>query len=118
MAVKYIDYVPNNVSDIRTTHMKIEVFYCAGGINYGTYKKDPQGICLRLLPVSLRFTETMRIESFGGFTGQSYLLEELSRKSAKKLAQWEGKIMSLAENIHAVYLESGYAGVKTFLETL
>lgn len=98
------------------THLKLNVYYSTGDLNYATYKPNPKGICVTVGPVQREELGNMIRESFMGFSGQSYLLEDLTRKSAKKEAFWNAKISAIADDILNAYLATGFAGVQEVIK--
>ena len=73
--------VKNN--DSKTTHIKVEVYYSLGGMNYFTYKTERRGYYLSVCPVTIEERDGWRSEGFTLFTGTKWLLKEVKRKSAK-----------------------------------
>lgn len=92
-------YIPVNTNDKRITHLKCEVDYSLGGVNYFTYRNEPRGYYVHVSPVE------RREEIYGGrkiisegymcFSGVKQLVKAVSRKSAKAQAEAE----KLAETI-------------------
>lgn len=64
-----------------STHVRLEVFYNKGGINYFTGKTEPRGYWLSALPVK----ETEHFTSTIPTDGVKQFLEEANRFSQKKL---------------------------------
>ena len=91
---------------------EIQVYYHLGGMNYFTYKQEPRGIYVSIQPC--KFIER------GGYTmveccpmnGCKFLLEELKRANAKKLAQWEECVAMYAEQLAKAYIENDRAEVR------
>ena len=68
------------------THIKVEVFYTKGGVNYFTGTTERRGIYLSVSPVKLTIYENgSRSEGYVAFTGTKQFIEELKRYSDKKL---------------------------------
>lgn len=71
-------------------HIKAELYYAKGGINYATYKTESRGIWISLGPVNLEVTPTATVEKFGlsfdGKTKKLFLLP-LGRANARALRQ-------------------------------
>lgn len=78
---KYIEVKENPA---KVTHLKIELYYDLGGMNYFTGKAENRGYYLSVTPVT-------RGTSAGGFTSESYTaftgikqnIKQVTRKSAK-----------------------------------
>ena len=66
-------------------HLKIEVYYNKGGINYFTYKTDPRGYWLSMTVVERDTRESgVVIESFSLFgSGFRHFLLEVKKQGAK-----------------------------------
>ncbi len=78
-------------------HLKIEVYYNKGGINYFTYKTDPRGYWLSMTIVERDTRESgVVIESFSLFgSGFRHFLLEVKKQSEKSYE----KAVSLAEEM-------------------
>lgn len=72
------------------THIKCELYYNLGGINYFTYKEEPRGYYVSVSPV----TRSGNCESYMGFSGIKKCVLEVKR--ASKAA--EAKAESLMED--------------------
>jgi len=78
--------------------MEMEIYYSLGGINYFTGGTNRRGIYAMITPVELNGT----MKSFtlmGSKSGMKMLLEELPRKSQKKVDSWAKRIEPIAEKI-------------------
>lgn len=96
---KYIELKANGKS---ATHLKCEVFYSLGGMNYFTGKREGRGYYASVVPVERkRYENGMVMEGFIAFTGTKILLKEVSRKSAKAEAEAE----KIAENEFSKLIE-------------
>ena len=65
------------------THIKTEVYYNLGGMNYFTGKAEKRGYYASASPVEKR----EHSESYVGFTGLKMLVKEVGRKSKKAEAE-------------------------------
>ena len=84
---KYLELKANGQN---ATHLKCEVYYSLGGMNYFTYKKEPRGYYASVTPVERKsYGNGMMMEGYMAFTGTKMLLKEVSRKSAKAEAEAE-----------------------------
>lgn len=80
---KYIELKQNNTA----THLKVEVYYKLGGINYCTYKQEPRGYYLSVSPVTLERGPGYTMETYRAFSGVKQILKTVTRKSAKAEAE-------------------------------
>jgi len=79
MSRQYKRYIER--SDLKgATHLEIRVNYNIGGMSYFSGRMIPRGYYLSITPVN----KTDRMISFTAFTGQSKLLFETARFSAKQ----------------------------------
>lgn len=90
----------------KNTELKIEVYYHKGGLNYFTYKNEPRGYYVSVLPVEIqRMDNGIVMESFAAFSGIKSFLKEVSRKSNKGYNDAciiaEGVIPELTEKVLA-----------------
>lgn len=81
-----------------TTHLKIEVYYHLGGMNYFTYKEEKRGYYLSVSPVE----KHGGMESYVGFSGIKQLVKGVARKSAKAEAEAEKIASEQVENLIAM----------------
>lgn len=65
------------------THLKIEVYYHKGGMNYFTYKQEARGYWLSVCPVELAKGNGHTMETYTAFSGSKLLMKEVKRKSDK-----------------------------------
>lgn len=72
-------YIPVLTGD--ATHLKIEVYYSKGGMNYFTSSNEKRGIYISVTPV----TKGENSERFVGFSGTKSLLFEMKRFNQKTL---------------------------------
>ena len=74
------------ITSDKGTHIKVEVFYTKGGINYFTGTTERRGIYLSISPVKLTIYEGGgRSEGYVAFTGVKQFVTELKRANDKKL---------------------------------
>lgn len=83
---KYLAVKENNKG---VTHLKIELRYNLGGINYFTYEKNARGYYLYVTPVTRQTRNGYTMESFVGFSGIKECIKTVKRKSQK--AELEAK---------------------------
>ena len=89
---KYLELKANGKS---ATHLKCEVYYSLGGMNYFTYERERRGYYASVTPVERKSCGNgVMMEGYMAFTGTKMLLKEVSRKSAKAEAEAE----KIAEN--------------------
>lgn len=72
---KYLPLEPNESA----THLKVEVYYSKGGMNYFTGSNEKRGIYLSVSPVTRRENS----ESYIGFSGIKKHLVDMARFSQK-----------------------------------
>lgn len=72
---KYLPLEPN----ASATHLKVEVYYSKGGMNYFTSSNEKRGIYLSVSPV----TRKENSESYMGFSGIKKHLVDMARFSQK-----------------------------------
>lgn len=95
---------------IKTAHgnnIEVEVYYSLGGYNVFTYETEKRGIYLSVGPIEL----SDGMVCFTAFSGSKIFLEELKRKNAKKLAEWEKRIEPIAEQIAKAFVEQNGAEI-------
>lgn len=113
-------YIAVNENDKKVTHIKCEVDYSLGGINYFTYKQEPRGYYVHVSPVE------RKVEDYGGrrivsegfmmFSGVKQLVKEVSRKSAKAEAEAEKIAETVFPTLVAYICEK--EGLSLALETV
>lgn len=72
---KYLQLETNSSA----THLKVEVYYSKGGMNYFTGSNEKRGIYLSVSPV----TRSERSESYMGFSGIKKHLVDMARFNQK-----------------------------------
>lgn len=79
-----LEYLPLMAWDANT-HLKVEVYYHLGGMNWFTARSENRGYYLSVSPIERHIHEGgYTTESFVMLTGRKLLLLECSRKSAKQ----------------------------------
>lgn len=94
---------------------EIHVYYYLGGMNYFTYKQEPRGIYVSIQPCKVTDRGGYNIIEYCPMNGAKFLLEELKRANAKKLAQWEECVAMYAEQLAKAYMENDRAEVRQLL---
>lgn len=88
----------------RATHLKIEVYYLKGGMNYFTCADERRGIYISVSPVS-RTTQTYGTsESYIAFTGTKIFVKEMKRYNQKAFDEYQVD-EKLMENLIKLVLE-------------
>ncbi len=108
---KYIE-VKENPSKV--THLKIELYYDLGGMNYFTGRAENRGYYLSVSPVT-------RGTSAGGFTSESYTaftgikqnIKQVTRKSAKAEAEAEKLATDVMEKLIDYVCKKNELEIKT-----
>lgn len=77
------------------THLKIEVYYNKGGMNYFTYKDEKRGYYIAVSPVE----KSGNLESFIAFSGIKQLITEVKRQSEKAYLQAISEGEKLEKNL-------------------
>ena len=66
--------------------LDIDISYCEGGIDYGTYRQKPRGYYLSVSPIEEGYSASgMKFTAFSLFSGLTQLIEPANRFSQKKL---------------------------------
>lgn len=94
---KYIEIKENPA---KITHLKIELRYSLGGMNYFTGRAENRGYYLLVTPVT-RGTSAggFIMESYTAFTGIKQIIKQVTRKSAKAEAEAEKLAADAMENL-------------------
>lgn len=75
------------------THLKIELRYSKGGMNYFTYQHERRGYYLMITPVERKdYGNGLMMEGMVVFSGIKKLLKEVKRQSAKAEAEAESMV--------------------------
>lgn len=84
MADKTVRYYKVNNNPI-ATHLKAEIYYSLGGMNYFTSRVERRGYYMSISPVKRSNSSGCVMESYTAFTGLKQCVSEVSRKSQKKM---------------------------------
>ena len=87
-------------SDTKTTHIKCEVYYSKGGVNYFTYKNEARGYYMSVTPVERK----NGFESFIAFTGCKTCILPVARQSKKQADIAKGKFLTMYKGFLATAL--------------
>lgn len=81
-------YIKVKENPAKVTHLKIELYYDLGGMNYFTGRAENRGYYLSVSPVT-RGTSAggFSSESYTAFTGIKQNIKQVTRKSAKAEAE-------------------------------
>lgn len=110
-------YVPIPSSEARVaTHIKIEVQYSKGGLNYFTYKEEPRGVYVIVTPVEVKDQGGYQMEQYTAFSGVKSCVKALKRKSEKAEQEIWAKIEPVCERIAKGFLAHDITGVHNVLE--
>jgi hypothetical protein len=77
------EYIP--IESEKATHLKVQLYYDKGGMNYFTGGTQRRGLYLSVSPVSRSESGVFATESYTAFTGTKQLIKELKRFSDKAL---------------------------------
>lgn len=88
--------------------LKVEVYYSLGGMNYFTYKSEPRGYYLSVMPIERIDRGSYFVETQAAFSGYKTILKEVKRKSKKAETEAEQLASELMQSIvNAVLSEQG-----------
>lgn len=90
--IKYLKLQENSA---KVTHLKIELYYSLGGMNYFTSRAESRGYYLSVTPVERCVSSGYTSECYTAFTGLKQLVKGVKRKSQKA----EKEAENLAENL-------------------
>ena len=76
----YLELEPEPIPNLKATHLKVELYYSLGGMNFFTYVNEPRGYYLLVSPV----TRERNWESFRAFTGTKQCILPVKRQTPKK----------------------------------
>ena len=109
---RYIELKENATA----THLRVEIYYTLGGINYATYRQEPRGYYLSVVPVTRENRYGCTMESFTAFTGVKQILKEVSRRSAKAEAQAEENAQNYIHDlVNYVCSKNGFSVPEEFI---
>ena len=84
---KYLAVLPN---DKNITHLKVEMYYDKGGMNYFSGCHEGRGIKLSISPVQREERENkIVVESYTAFSGFKKLVKEMARYNKKTCDTFE-----------------------------
>lgn len=66
------------------THLRVEVYYSKGGINYFTCNNEKRGYYVQVSPVTREERGGCTFETYAAFSGYKRLVKETSKKLGKK----------------------------------
>lgn len=90
--IKYLKVQENSA---KVTHLKIELYYSLGGMNYFTARAESRGYYLSVTPVERCVSRGYTSERYTAFSGIKQLVKVVKRKSQKA----EREAENLAENL-------------------
>lgn len=86
-------YIALKENGQKATHLKIELYYSKGGMNYFTYRQERRGYYLSVAPVERKdYGNGLMMEGTVLFSGIKKLLKEVKRQSAKAEAEAESMV--------------------------
>lgn len=71
------------------THIKVELYYTKGGMNYFSGKTDARGLYLSVSPVSISSGDGYTTETYSAYSGVKRHVHEMSRFSQSTLEKYE-----------------------------
>lgn len=80
---RYYKVIENN-SNTKATHLKAEIYYSLGGMNYFSSKVESRGYYISVSPVERTQRDYGTMESYTAFTGLKQCVIPVERKSKKK----------------------------------
>lgn len=86
------------------THLKIQLYYSKGGMNYFSGTTERRGIYLSVSPVSVFQGNGYTTETYTGFSGVKELVEECARFNPKRFEAMEepaDRVKALVEHVCA-----------------
>ena len=91
-------YIP--VQTEKATHLKVELYYSKGGMNYFTGNTVRRGLYLSVSPVTLtKYEGGGSSEGYTAFTGTKQLVKELKRFSDKAMNEAVAEFMAEGNEI-------------------
>ena len=92
-------------ADPKVTHLRVDLTYNKGGMNVWTYKQEPRGYYMTIVPV---FRDGI-MEGFTAFSGKKYLMKSVTRASAKQEQEaWNGVRAFIGDDLRGVVRNMGY----------
>ena len=91
----------------KVTHLKAEIYYSLGGMNYITSRVENRGYYISVSPVKREHDTYGIMESYTAFTGLKQCVLPVQRKSQKKLHEaieyFENNILDFMNNYFSNY---------------
>lgn len=93
-------YIKVKENPAKVTHLKIELYYDLGGMNYFTGRAENRGYYLSVSPVTRGTSAGGFVsESYTAFTGIKQNIKQVTRKSAKAEAEAEKMAADVMDNL-------------------
>ena len=89
------------------THLKVELYYSKGGMNYFTYNNEQRGLYLSVSPVTISKGDGYNTESYYGFSGIKQFVQEMKKFSEKTLENFVIQENLLKNMIDIVIAKNG-----------
>jgi hypothetical protein len=70
------------------THLKVELYYSKGGMNYFSGRSEQRGVYLSVSPVSVTKGDGYSSETYTAFSGVKKLMYECARFNAKQFESY------------------------------
>lgn len=70
------------------THLKVELYYNKGGMNYFTSNNEERGLYLSASPVALSKGDRYSTETYSAFSGTKKLVKPMTRFNQKTLDEF------------------------------
>ena len=93
--------------------MKISVTYQKGGLSWATYKTNPKGFYVSLVPIKYEVGEVFTTESFMMFSGGSisYFVLPAARFNSARLTSIAEQVFEKKELLTELFLAGNKAGI-------
>lgn len=72
-----------------STHVKVELYYAMGGMNYFSGRTEQRGIYISVTPVSISKGSGYTSESYTAFSGTKQLVQEMRSFNQKRFDEFE-----------------------------
>ena len=89
------------------THVKVQVYYSKGGMNYFSGTVEKRGIYLSVSPVRVSEGDGYVSEEYTAFSGVKELLEECARYNAKRFDATEPPAETVKKLVDHVCAKNG-----------
>lgn len=116
LPVRFTTFLP--MVSPASTHLKVEVFFSPGGLNYTTYKTERKGIYVGFTPVTREVTPTATVERYTFLAGMKMLLAETPRMNRKATAAHAERVFALAEGVLAHWMARDFEGLRAVVAAL